>query len=45
VGGWFAAVTVTVRVGGLGSFSPRVSTVVTEATYVPGVLKVTGPGF
>jgi hypothetical protein len=37
--------TVMVRVGGLGSELPVPSITVREATYVPGVLKVTLPGF
>src|SRR4029450_9843375 len=39
-----APVTVMVRVGGLGSFSPIESTTVSDATYVPGVVNVTEPG-
>jgi hypothetical protein len=39
-----AGVTVIVRVGGLGSELPLASMRVSEATYVPGALKVTLPG-
>jgi hypothetical protein len=37
-------VTVTVRVGGLGSEFPTASITVSEVVYLPGVLKVTLPG-
>jgi hypothetical protein len=37
--------TVMVRVGGVGSELPLPSISVSEATYAPGVLKVTLPGF
>src|SRR5678809_1489958 len=40
-----AGVTVTIRVGGLGSEFPLASTTVSEAVYLPGVLKLTLPGF
>jgi hypothetical protein len=30
--------------GGLGSFTPRLSTTVSEAVYVPGFAKLTAPG-
>jgi hypothetical protein len=36
---------VIVRVGGLGSEFPVASITVSDATYVPGVLKTTLPGF
>src|SRR5688572_33337277 len=39
-----ALCTVTVRVGGLGSFTPSLSVAVRETVYVPGVLNVTAPG-
>src|SRR3989442_83750 len=38
------ACTVIVRVGGLGSLSPRLSVTVSETMYVPGVENVTAPG-
>ena len=36
--------TVIERVGGLGSFKPRLSSAVNETTCVPISVKVTGPG-
>src|SRR5678815_1886045 len=39
-----AGVTVTIRVGGLGSEFPLASITVSEVVYLPGVLKVTLPG-
>jgi hypothetical protein len=39
-----AGVTVTIRVGGLGSEFPLASTTVSEVVYLPGLLKVTLPG-
>jgi hypothetical protein len=40
-----AGVTVTTLVGGLGSEFPLASTTVSDAVYLPGVAKVTLPGF
>lgn len=37
--------TVIWRVGGLGSVLPKLSIAVNDARYIPGVLKVTLPGF
>jgi len=37
--------TVMIRVGGLGSETPKLSVTVNEAVYVPEFWKVTLPGF